>query len=416
MLARGEYKGRGMKFGCLAAVLLTFAASGFAAEAKEAVSLTFQMNYSHDGNTSIKGFKPPLKVLWKTDLSGNHSSQVTGFPIIVNNKVYVVSATDSVVKLFALDIAGGAILWKKTVPQGLQQTAAIAYDNGRVFVINSKGLLQAYNADDGSVQWSHQLPGQVPYTTSAPLAADGFLFLSANIDGGGHFYNFDQATGDVLWDNFVDDGGADNTIAAYGHGGVFVSYTCNYYKFDPVTGHKLWADFTGGYGGGGDTPVLEGNRYYVRDRACTAGPGRILNAKNGNILGSFTTVVIPSFWRDKKGNALEIGRKFEDPYVFAFDPKTGKVPWKFAGDGGIEIPTIVIGNYVVAASSTGMVYLLDGKSGRQKYSLDIGSGGMTAMGAGDGALIVSADDSVVAVVPDTGGNARRPAMLTRARH
>jgi len=35
--------------------------------------------------------------------------------------------------------------------------------------------------------------------------------------------------------------------------------------FDPVTGHKIWADFTGGEGGGGDTPVLEGIRYVRKD-------------------------------------------------------------------------------------------------------------------------------------------------------
>lgn len=394
----------------LAAACVALAACPAAAK-KEAVSLSFQIDASHDGRTSLGAdFQPPFKVLWKTDLSGKKFGQTTSYPLIVDNSVYVASYVQNVGPgIYALDLKTGNLLWHHTV--GTQPFVGAAYDNGRVFVIEEQGNMTAYDGHSGSQLWAHQFGGQVPIFMSPPVTGNGLVYQGGYTNGG-TLTALDQVTGNVVWNAQDDNFSGDRTVPALGHGGVFVSYSCNYYKFDPMTGALIYGVYEGGIGGGGTTTVIEGNRYWVRDRACGS-DGRILNIKTGKQTGSFNSFVVPVFWHGKNGEELEIGRKWNDPNVYAFDPKTGKVPWLFSGDGGIEMAPIVIDDTVVAADADGKIYFLNAKNGRLQYTLDMGSGivftefglayPMTGLGAGDGALVIPTVDSVVAVVPDKGG-------------
>jgi outer membrane protein assembly factor BamB len=394
----------------LAAARVALAACPASAK-NEAVSTSFQIDASHDGRTSLgPDFKPPFKVLWKTDLSGKKWGQTTSYPIIVDNTVYVASYVQNVGPgIYALDLKTGNLLWHHTV--GTQPFVGAAYDSGRVFAIEEQGHLVAFDAHSGSQLWEYQFGGQVPIFLSPPAAGNGLVYQGGYTNGG-TLTALDQVTGNVVWNAHDDNFSGDRTVPALGHGGVFVSYSCNYYKFDPLTGAQIFAVFEGGSGGGGTTPVLEGNRYWVRDRACLS-DGRVLNAKTGKQTGSFNSFVVPVFWRGKRGEEFEIGRRWNDPYVYAYDTKNHDVPWLFAGDFAIEMAPIVIDDYVVLASDSGTIYFLDAKSGKTKSTLDIGSGvvftefgltyPMTGLGAGDGVLVIPSVDSVVAVVPDIGG-------------
>jgi outer membrane protein assembly factor BamB len=72
--------------------------------------------------------------------------------------------------------------------------------------------------------------------------------------------------------------------------------------------------------------------------------------------------------------------------------------WSYAGDGQLSTPPIVINGPVVEGSDSGNVYLLDASTGSQEWSGDTGAG-VTALGAGQGTLIVISGSMVTAYVP-----------------
>ena len=72
--------------------------------------------------------------------------------------------------LYALNQVTGATVWSQRIG-GPYYWSAAAYDAGRVFVVNSGGLLTAFEAASGAAAWSVQLPGQ--YMFSSPPTADG---------------------------------------------------------------------------------------------------------------------------------------------------------------------------------------------------------------------------------------------------
>jgi outer membrane protein assembly factor BamB len=60
--------------------------------------------------------------------------------------------------------------------------------------------------------------------------------------------------------------------------------------------------------------------------------------------------------------------------------------WSFAGDGALVTAPLVVNNYVFIGSSNGNLYALDGTSGAQLWTKNLGA----ALPAGDGLLIVPA--------------------------
>src|SRR4029079_19733311 len=78
--------------------------------------------------------------------------------------------------VIALDVRTGETAW--TVDLGEHYVhdgqSWLAYDDGVVFAIESKGVLRALDIDTGEQRWVRDLPDQV---SSAPTARDGVLYL-----------------------------------------------------------------------------------------------------------------------------------------------------------------------------------------------------------------------------------------------
>ena len=66
--------------------------------------------------------------------------------------------------LYALSQATGATVWSRPI-SGTYHLSNAAYDSGQVFVVNFDGLLRAFDADTGTLNWSVQL--NVALTISA---------------------------------------------------------------------------------------------------------------------------------------------------------------------------------------------------------------------------------------------------------
>jgi len=98
------------------------------------------------------------------------------YPLIAGGKVFVTVRNVSAfgTELYALNAADGATLWSYSLG-GFSYWSAICYENGRVFALNSDGLLRAIDGDNGAVIWSQQVPGLT--FTSAPTVFQGVVYV-----------------------------------------------------------------------------------------------------------------------------------------------------------------------------------------------------------------------------------------------
>ena len=370
-------------------------------------AVAYQMNPGHSGATQFNTFLPTMLQQWTVDLGGNVS-----YPLIAQGKVYVTvqSSATTGKRLVALDETNGQIAWQVPLP-GTYGFVNAAYDGGRIFVVNSNGLLQAFDAGTGASQWAELLPGQYLFS-SAPTATTGIVYVGG-AGSGGTVYAVSESNGMLLWTAPVANG--DSSSPAVTADGVYVSYSCpQVYKFNPVTGTRLWSYSGPCEGGGGRTPVYYSGRLYVRDEF---GSPLVFNAQTGSVVGSFAAGPTPAF----VGN---IRLALNASTLEATDQTTGTLIWSFTGDGTLTSAPIIINQTAFVGGSSGALYALDTATGRQAWSANVGSPilapdehnevVLTGLGAGEGLLVVPASSKLVAFAStpsaDIGGHNLRLTM------
>jgi outer membrane protein assembly factor BamB len=128
-----------------------------AAGSDEATS--YRIDAVHSGAQPGDTLATPLTQRWSVNLGGSVS-----YPLIAGGRVFV-SVADSPnygSRLYALDATTGATLWGPVELGGTYWFADQAYDNGRVFTIDFDGLLRAFDAGTGTLDWSVKLPTSTP--------------------------------------------------------------------------------------------------------------------------------------------------------------------------------------------------------------------------------------------------------------
>ncbi len=348
----------------LAAAPLTALLGVFAAPASPAGAATtagpagptsavaYQIGISHDGYSADRSIKAPLTKKWSVSFSGGIS-----YPLIVGGKVFVTVASNSGygTTLYALDKDTGATIWAQAI-SGTYYWSNAAYDAGQVFVVNEDGVMSAFSATTGTLNWSEQLPGQYSFS-SPPTASKGVVYVGG-AGSGGTLYAVSETDGTVLWTQAVENG--DHSSPALDASSVFVSYACGLvYAFDRTTGSQQWFSNGTCEGGGGKTPVVHGGQVYARDFT----GNKILNAKTGALDGTFQAGPAPAF-DGKTGLFLDNGVLMSSGSATA---------WTFSGDGGLDTAPIAVGNTVYEGSSTGMLYGLNVASGSVVWSTNVGS-------------------------------------------
>jgi len=352
------------------------AASAFAPKGQTEDAVAMQINVAHSGDVDFsEGFAAPLVKAWSNDTGGSAS-----YPLVAEGTVFVVSNANDV---FAYDLTTGTKKWEHLVSDS---TMGGAYDKGQLFFVNFDGLMTALKSKSGKITWSAQMPGQYAFS-SPPIAMDGQVF-TGGAGSGGTLYGVDETTGHVNWTQSVENG--DDSSPAYGDGGLYVSYPCQYYKFS-TTGQSLWHYSGGCEGGGGSTATYFKKRVYVND---WASGNFVLNAQNGSITGTFSGGQMPAFYiSGKRGYGLTI----TNGKLYCFDVKTGNVAWTFSASGLTGNPIVINGQPVVGSTS-GSVYMLDGTTGNQIWT-DKVSGSVSSLSAGEGRLIVVSGSKVTAYAP-----------------
>ncbi len=170
-----------------------------------------------------------LGLAWYFDFDTHRGQEST--PLMVDGVIYVTSAWS---KVFALDAATGAELWRydPQVPGKFGLNACCdavnrgaAYYEGKVYVGTLDGRLLALNAASGKLLWSTLTVDQsLPYTiTGAPRVAKGNVFIGnggAEYGVRGYVSAYDADTGALNWRFYTvpgdprkpDDGAASDSI------------------------------------------------------------------------------------------------------------------------------------------------------------------------------------------------------------
>lgn len=371
----------------LVAVLL-LALLPAAAHAATPSTLTYRGDASHDHR--ITGAPDaPLGVLWATDLGAPMS-----YPVIAEGLAFV-SVRNSVnygTTLYALDASSGAVRWTRANP-GTYWYGGMAYDQGRLFVLNHDGVLMALAPQTGTLLWSKSMELQYSFD-GPPVASGGKVYLTGS-GSGGTVYALDGANGATLWTRSLPTGGGSPAVDG---DSVYVSLVCeHHYAFARDTGAIRW-ELHGDCTGGGDvTPALyQGRVYPFGDDAA------ILDAASGTRVGT-------SAYHGAAGFDDGMAYVPWDGGVIAVDAPGWLTRWTYPAEGVSGEAPLVTAHHLFVAVEGGAVLALDRASGQPVWCAstagqEVGGTGYhghpkSHIGAGNGVLYVPAGRFLVAYGP-----------------
>jgi outer membrane protein assembly factor BamB len=200
-----------------------------------------------------------------------------------------------------------------------------------------------------------------------------------------------QTSGQTLWTQDVPFGGP----AAITADGVFVGDGCQTSRLDPATGAVWWTSGSPCLDQGTWTPVVSAGEIYA------APSGRRLDADGGAQVGNLATDAPPAIGPElgffRQGNSLS-GVSLLD----------GGTLWTYTADAGLVGPPLGVNEFAIIASPSGRVIALDGRTGAEAWTQDLGApisdyqpGGWGqapsfGLAAGDGLLVVPASFTLTA--------------------
>ena len=370
----------------LAVVLL--AALPALAGAAAPATLTYRGDASHDHR--ITGAPDaPLGVLWAADLGARSS-----YPVVAAGLVFVsVRNTESYgTTLYALDAATGAVRWTRANP-GTYWYGGMAYDQGRLYVLNFDGNLVALVPGTGALLWATSLPGQYAFS-GTPVGSGGDVYVIGS-GSGGTVYAVDGEDGTVRWSRGLPTGGGSPAVDA---SSVYVSLVCeHHYAFARDSGVPRWERHGTCTGGGDVTPALHGGRVYPFGDSPA-----ILDATSGDRVGSSAYHGAGSFG---DGTAYVPW----DGGVIAVDDPGWLTRWTYRATGISGEAPLVADRQLYVAAEGGAVLALDRASGQPVWCA--GTGGQDVagtghddhpgshLGAGGGLLYVPAGRFLIAYGP-----------------
>lgn len=128
----------------------------------------------------------------------NTGGRINSSPSVYGRRVCITNYSGA---FFCLDRTTGNKIWSTYIKRDLLRYDSFysspSTDGERLYAISRSGKVVAVRASDGSVEWTHQVPGW-GYTT--PAVAHGLVFVGG-FDGKLHAYR--ATTGDEIWQTYV---------------------------------------------------------------------------------------------------------------------------------------------------------------------------------------------------------------------
>ncbi|HVF37521.1 MAG TPA: PQQ-binding-like beta-propeller repeat protein [Sphingomicrobium sp.] len=185
-----------------------------------------------------------LGVAWTASIGqgSDKGGRLGGGPVVGEGKVFTMD-TQGVVRAFAAD--SGRELWSARFGEVGENRASlygggVAYDQGRVYATNGLGYVAALDASNGGIHWTVRPGG--PLRGEPSVAADAVYVMSQD----NQLYSLKAADGKTNWSNAaaLEIAGVSGSAApAIGQGTVvagFSSGELNAYRYE--NGRQVWQD------------------------------------------------------------------------------------------------------------------------------------------------------------------------------
>ena len=321
-------------------------------------------------------FAGQLRSSWTSDAGQGTSSegQLTPSPIVYNGRIYTLD-TNGVVSSFSA--AGGSVSWRVNLTPETEEKregygGGLAAEGGRIFAATGFGTVVALDPKSGKPLWTKVLG--VPVRTS-PTAANGKVFV---VTTEGRLYCLSASDGDELW---TQRGLPDRTSIlsnispAVTGKTVIVPYSSGELTaYNMENGRPLWRDSLASSKQGSSLRSIAnpGRPAIYKNVVFAAGnSGRMIatSIKNGNRLWSKSIASTQMPW--PVGNMVYIVDR--SARVVAMSSKTGDVVWVTQLAAGQNwLGPVMAGNRLWLASSKGSVAGLNPETGKIVSKRELG--------------------------------------------
>ena len=321
-------------------------------------------------------FKGSMRSTWTSDAGEGSSSdgQLIPRPIVFGGRVYTLD-TEGVVSSFSA--SGGSVGWRvRLTPETEEKDegygGGLAIADGRLYAATGYGTVVAMNPKTGKALWTKVLG--VPVRTS-PTAAAGKVFV---VTTEGRLYALNGADGEEAWTqrglpdrtsilSNISPAVAGKTLVVPYSSGEITAY-------DIETGRPLWRDsLANARRGSSLTSMASPGRPVIANGVVYAAgnSGRMIatSTKNGERLWSKTIASTQTPW--PAGNMIYMVDR--SSRVLAIHSKDGGVTWvQQLAKGETWLGPVMAGNRLWVVSSKGRIAGLDPRNGKIITQRDLG--------------------------------------------
>jgi eukaryotic-like serine/threonine-protein kinase len=361
--------------------LALLAALVLAAPAAAGDWVTYQGDPGRSGTSDDPSLRPPFAVRWRAPVP---LGQDQGFmpPLVAEGRVFVgMRHGGQGTQVAAFDAATGALLWRGDTVNGTGD-GELAYESGRIVIVDDSELLTALSATTGEVVWQVDAPGSNRLGLITPGGGNGLVYTSYG-PGASLVEAWDVTNGALRWKQQVAGGNGSGAVAVAG-GRVVVDTFCGAMSaLDANTGAPAWQVPCTSQPHGGELTQVRGDRVYGR-----GGPTFVRALGNGQDVTNFPGAGPGAFANRRMftvdGQTLE-ARAVDDLHIL----------WTFS-DGDRIGTLLALGDDAVLVSHKTGLDALDGATGRSLWHEPTIPWGI---GAGDGLLFAELGSELVAYAP-----------------
>lgn len=323
----------------------------------------------HRNLEAPESVKPPFRRVWEAK-----ETALLEFPPVMSHEQIFQLADDAI--LTAIDRKTGRQLWSKRLGTLSASTPAISGDNVYVTILAREsggegGRIVALNADNGTIEWSRDLPSR---SESSPIVANGKVIFGSE---DGDVYALNANSGEIIWTYKA--AGAVKASPTLVKGVLyFGDYAGVVQAISERTGKKIWS------AGSEGAPLGSGTFYstaaYAYGRIYLGNTdGRIYayDANNGELAWAVQTgayVYASPSVADVQGLGPTIFEGSYDGDFYALNARSGKIDWSYPAGGKISGSSTIVGKVVYFSdlgthSTTG----LNTTTGKKVFSIAQGA-------------------------------------------
>jgi outer membrane protein assembly factor BamB len=311
------------------------------------------------------------KLKWKVQTN----ERVYADPVIKDGVVYIGSLDGN---LYAIDINSGEVKWKYKTSGKVVNEPEVSDDV--IYLGGDYNRFHFIRKDNGWEKFILELPGGA---TSA-LRQNGILYFGVHSGMNNGLWAVNEISGEVIWKQGTKYGVSERPWM-YNEFLVFTDDSRCLYFVNPLTG-VIEASYPGI---GGENAVIVGNSVITVERESVISTDLQTRQRN---------------WTFETGDLIGRGLTLFDgliyfggysKYLYALNPETGLLVWKFRTEGTVYSNPIIRGDHLIISSCDNRIYMLDRKSGEEVwryksegdiYSKPAISNGIVVFGCLDGCV------------------------------